>query len=79
MTQIEQRRVFTKPTENLEAYDYVLRARPALQRPDRANLVEARTLLRRAIEIDPNYAAAYTALAESYHVATSMGWAESPS
>jgi adenylate cyclase len=78
VTQIEQRRVFTKPTENLEAYDYVLRARPALQRPDRANLVEARTLLRRAIEIDPNYAAAYTALAESYHVATSMGWAESP-
>ena len=78
VTQVEQRRVFTKPTESLEAYDYVLRARPALQRPDRANIVEARALLRRAIEIDPNYAAAYTALAESYHVATSMGWAESP-
>ena len=78
VTQIEQRRVFTKPTESLEAYDYVLRARPALQRPARANIVEARVLLRRAIEIDPNYAAAYTALAETYHVATSMGWAESP-
>jgi adenylate cyclase len=78
VNQIEQRRVFTKPTQSLEAYDYVLRARPALQRPDRANIVEARVLLRRAIEIDPNYAAAYTALAETYHVATSMGWAESP-
>ena len=78
VNQIEQRRVFTKPTQSLEAYDYVLRARPALQRPDRANIVEARVLLRRAIEIDPNYAAAYTGLAETYHVATSMGWAESP-
>jgi adenylate cyclase len=78
VTQIEQRRVSTKPTDSLEAYDYVLRARPALQRPTRANIVEARSLLRRAIELDSNYAAAYAALAETYHVATSMGWAESP-
>lgn len=78
VAQIEQRRVFAKPTESLEAYDYVLRARPALQRPARANNVEARALLRRAIELDPNYAAAYAALAETYYVATSMGWAESP-
>jgi TolB-like protein/DNA-binding winged helix-turn-helix (wHTH) protein len=47
MTESEQRRVFAKPTESLEAYDYVLRARPALERPTRANNVEARTLLRR--------------------------------
>ena len=66
VTQIEQRRVLAKPTENLEAYDYVLRARPASQRPTRANNVEARVLLRRAIELDPNYAAAYAALAETY-------------
>jgi TolB-like protein/DNA-binding winged helix-turn-helix (wHTH) protein len=76
--QVEQRRVLTKPTESLEAYDYVLRARPALQRPARSDIVEARALLRRAIELDRNYAAAYAALAETYHVATSMGWAESP-
>jgi TolB-like protein/DNA-binding winged helix-turn-helix (wHTH) protein/cytochrome c-type biogenesis protein CcmH/NrfG len=78
VTQAEQRRVFAKPTESLEAYDYVLRARPALQRPDRANNAEARTLLRRAIQLDPNYAAAYAALSETYHIATAMGWAESP-
>ncbi len=78
VAQIEQRRVFAKPTENLEAYDYVLRARPALQRPTRANNVEARVLLRRAIELDPNYAAAYAGLAETYHIGVSMGWAESP-
>jgi len=78
VAQIEERRVFAKPTENLEAYDYVLRARPAFQHPTRANNVEARTLLRRAIELDPNYAAAYAALAETYHIGASMGWAESP-
>jgi TolB-like protein/cytochrome c-type biogenesis protein CcmH/NrfG len=79
VSEIEQRRVLTKPGANLAAYDYVLLARPALQRPTRAELVEARSLLRRAIEIDPNYAAAYAALAETYFTATSMGWAESPS
>jgi TolB-like protein/DNA-binding winged helix-turn-helix (wHTH) protein/Tfp pilus assembly protein PilF len=76
--QIEQGRVQTKPTDSLEAYDYVLRARPALQRPARASIGEARVLLRRAIEIDQNYAAAYAALAETYFAAVSMGWAESP-
>jgi adenylate cyclase len=78
VTQFEQQRVFAKRPENLEAYDYVLRARPALQRPSRASNVEARALLRRAIELDPNYAAAYAALAETFHIAVSWGWAESP-
>jgi TolB-like protein len=78
MAEIEQRRVLAKPTANLEAYDYVLRARPALQRPTRANIVEARTLLRRAIELDPGYAAAYAALAETYLIGTALGWAQSP-
>jgi adenylate cyclase len=77
--EIEQRRVLAKPAANLASYDYLLRARPALQRPTRAELVQARSLLHRAIEIDPNYAAAYAALAETYFTATSMGWAESPS
>jgi adenylate cyclase len=78
VTQIEQQRVLAKPTESLEAYDYMLRARPALQRPTRTNNVEARALLHRAIQLDPNYAAAYAALGETYHIALSMGWAQSP-
>lgn len=78
VAQIEERRAFAKPTESLEAYDYVLRARPALQRPTRANNAQARALLRRAIEIDPSYAAAYAGLAETYHIDVSLGWAESP-
>jgi adenylate cyclase len=78
VTHLEQRRAFAKPTENLEAYDYVLRARPAVQHPTRENIVEARTALRQAIALDPNYAAAYAALAETFYTSVSMGWAESP-
>ena len=78
VTQLEQRRASAKAIENLEAYDYVLRARPALQRPARPNMAEARVLLRQAIDLDPKYAAAYAGLAETYFTATAMGWAESP-
>jgi adenylate cyclase len=78
VTDFEQQRAFAKPTASFDAYDYVLRARPALRRPTRANIVEARELLRRAIALDPAYAAAHSALGETFHVAISMGWAESP-
>jgi adenylate cyclase len=78
VTQAEQGRVLIKPTASLEAYDYVLRARPALQRPSRASIVEARGYLKHAIQLDPGYAAAYAALAETYHIDVSWGWAQSP-
>jgi adenylate cyclase len=78
VTQVELSRTFAKPTGSLDAYDYVLRARPALQHPERGNIVQARALLKRAIETDPDYAAAYSSLAETYFIATSMGWAETP-
>ncbi len=78
VSDVEQLRLRSKPPSSFEAYDYVLRARPALRRPTRANIAEARSLLRRAIDLDPNYAAAHAALAETFHIAISMGWAESP-
>ncbi len=74
----EGRRAFAKPPQNLQAYDMVLRARPALQSPERGSVATARVLLRQAIALDPNSAAAYTGLAESYYIAVSMGWAEEP-
>jgi TolB-like protein/DNA-binding winged helix-turn-helix (wHTH) protein/Flp pilus assembly protein TadD len=78
VSESEWRRVSTQPTSSFDAYDFVLRARPALQRPTRANIVEARAFLRRALELDPTYAAAEAELGETFHVAISMGWAESP-
>jgi adenylate cyclase len=78
VSESELRRVAMQSPSSFDAYDYVLRARPALQRPTRANIVEARDLLRRALALDPRYAAAQSALGETFHIALSMGWAESP-
>jgi len=78
VTEFEQKRVSAKPTGSFDAYDYLLRARPLLQHPTRGGIVESRDLLRHAIELDPKYAAAHSALGETFHVAIAMGWAESP-
>ena len=78
ITAFEQQRVLAKRPSNLAAYDHVLRARPALRSPTRENLAEARRMLRRATELDPDYAAAWSALAETYYVAVVQGWTESP-
>jgi tetratricopeptide (TPR) repeat protein len=78
VTEHEQNRVRALPPEGLEAYDLVLRARPALQRPTRANNVESRALLRRALEIDPQNAAAHAALAQNHLLEVSLGWTETP-
>jgi TolB-like protein/DNA-binding winged helix-turn-helix (wHTH) protein/Flp pilus assembly protein TadD len=74
----EQKRAAAKPPASFDAYDFLLRARPALQRPTRAGLAEARDLLRQALAIDGNYGAAHAALGESFHAAISLGWAENP-
>lgn len=78
VTRFEQIRASAKPTASLEAYDYALRVRPALQQPSRAGIVEARELLKQAIQLAPGYAAAYAALAETHYIDVSMGWAQSP-
>lgn len=75
----EQVRVLAKPTDSLEAYDLMLAARPALQRPTRSGIIEARRLLRAAIKLDAKFAGAYGALAETYDIDVTMGWAQSPS
>jgi adenylate cyclase len=78
VTRAEEQRVAAKSPASFAAYDLLARARPALNSPTRAAVVEARALLRQAIELDPGYAAAHAALAETFHIAISMGWAESP-
>jgi adenylate cyclase len=61
MAEIE--RALRKPTENLQAYDLMLRALPNLRHLTRESLEEAIRLLRRAIAIDPGYAVAMAQLA----------------
>src|SRR5204863_3641048 len=78
LTRLEQDRVQRKPTANLAAYEYVLRGRADTSNPTRAANHEARELFQRAIDLDPNYAAAYAALGVVHHEAVVSGWTEFP-
>ncbi len=76
LTRFERERVLTKPTENLAAYEYVLRGREFLSHPSRDKNDEAADLFQSAIDLDPNYAAAYAALGGSHFEAVVSGWTE---
>ena len=53
-------------TDNPEAYDCVLRGREQYRLFSKVGNSAARRLYGRAIELDPNYAAAYSGLSETY-------------
>jgi TolB-like protein/class 3 adenylate cyclase len=76
LTRFERERVLTKPTESLAAYEYVLRGREFLLNASRDKNDEAAALFQRAIDLDPNYAAAYAALGGSHFEAVVSGWTE---
>ena len=78
LTRLEQQRVQHKPTANLAAYEYVLRGHTDTGSPTRAANSEARALFQQAIDLDPNYAAAYAALGIAHHEAVVSGWTEFP-
>ena len=70
----EIQRAQRKPTENLKAYDLVLRSWPHFLTRSRESLAEAERLLRGAIEIDPGYAPAMAALAMCLWIKVSQNW-----
>ncbi len=61
----EQARLERRPTANLAAYDYVLRARNLLQIPDRQTYEPALELIDEALVLDPTYADAFAARASA--------------
>jgi adenylate cyclase len=71
---VETKRAMAKPTENLEAYDVYLRALPELHALTVEGAKRGESLLRKAIELDPNYAEALGALADFVTAATLNGW-----
>jgi adenylate cyclase len=71
LTRFERERALGKPTNNLAAYEYVL-----FSHATRENNHEAQEMFRRAIDLDPSYAAAYAALGLSLIEAVTSGWSE---
>ena len=78
LTDLERQRAFAKPTENLQAYDYVLRGRGLLRDATRSSNLEARSLFEQAATLDPNYAAAQVNLGWTFMHEVWWGWTEWP-
>jgi tetratricopeptide (TPR) repeat protein len=70
----EIERATRKPTASLDAYDYYLRGMACVHRWTREANKEALHLFDRAIEIDPNFAAAYGMAARCYSQRKVSGW-----
>jgi adenylate cyclase len=62
----EQERFRRAPTNNLEAYDYYLRGRESFWRNTKEASALARQMFEKAIALDPQYAAAYALLSQTY-------------
>jgi adenylate cyclase len=76
VTQAEIRRANRKPTANLEAYDWLLRALGEERLYSRDGVDRAIKMARRAIELDPRYAQAYAHLASWISRRRLYGWME---
>ena len=63
-----------KPTESLDAYDHFLRGMACVHQWTRETNVQALEHFRRAIELDPGYAAAYGMAARCYSQRKISGW-----
>ena len=74
LEQAEIERAKRKPTESLDAYDYYLRGMAAFHRFSRADNAEALALFGKAVELDPDYAAAYAMAARCYLQRKGFGW-----
>ena len=61
----EKKAIENKPRTNIQAYDYYLRGRQFIHQLRRKSLEYARQMFNKAIELDPEYALAYTGVADS--------------
>ena len=71
---IEIARARGKRPDDLNAYDFFLRALPEFYSFTREGFQAAEALLKKALELEPNYAEAWAALADSSPVRCAGGW-----
>ncbi len=69
----EQKRLSTKPTDNLAAYEAYITGRQKLANRKVSELQEAVVQFKKAIELDQNFVLAYVGLAETYMILNNSG------
>jgi len=77
LTDGEQASVWLRSTNNIEAWGYAMRGADHLWRGTAASMSEARSLLERAVAIDPTYAKAMALLALTYYFDTRFNYGSS--
>ena len=75
---VEQKRVMHKNTDDLAAYDYLLRGLVYLRPRTCSESIKARRMFEKAIELDPDFATAYVGLGKTYAIQASFGCSEFP-
>jgi adenylate cyclase len=76
IAQMEGQKSLMRPTPSSSAHDLVLQARAIGYGGSRQANRRYRELVKKAIEIDPNYATAYAFLAEALYARVALGWTE---
>ena len=74
----EQARAWRVPTENLTAYDFLLRGLSHFSGLTKVDYAEARVMFERAIELDPRFASAYVLLGYAHLMDNAFGSSKDP-
>src|SRR5712692_1307237 len=78
LTEGEQKRPRRPPTNNLDAYEHFLRGLECFWRRTQEANAQARQMFARAIELDPNFAAAHAWLGRACMIEGTFQWSEDP-
>ncbi len=74
----EHERLLQKHTTNIEAYDVFLKARRAVDKPIKKNILHGEELFKRVIELDPSFAGGYAGLSFNYSVQVRFQYGATP-
>lgn len=75
---VDRRRALRKGAGDLSVYDLLLRGKHRLEQGSQRDVLEARDIFKRVLELDPEYAPAYVELAETYFYEAMSGWTAAP-
>ena len=78
LTEDEQKRLLHRYTDSMDAYDLYLKGLEYLNRVTKESNIQARQVLNKAIDLDPDFAAAYALLGWVHSREWTQGWSPGP-
>ena len=78
LTKDEQERICCKQTSDMEAYDCFLRGLEYFNTFTKGANAQARQMFQEAIDLDPQYALAYSLLGNTHFLEWAFGWSQDP-